>query len=563
MNNPEKRKPRSYISLVLIKRKARFICFLLSLAIINLSISCSYFTVKDLPTTEENISKTIKEFNQSEKYAIVHSDSLSWHLNDIVVNDDKQTLSGSILPINEQHIYKKPRDSKRVHRYNWKKTKPLNEIHFYLKTSSSFQDNQAVTIPLSDIASISVNDKNSGRSVANVFLGTIGTAFAVLLIVAALKSSCPFVYIKNGEKYDFIGELYPGTITPNMQKDDFLPLPNFESENGEYTLKVSNYLKEVQYTDQVQLVAVKHKKNIEVLLDSKGKLQTFSDLVLPSKSKLDNGISDLALALKKDNKFYAFNTSINTDNSTRNIVFQFEKPKQTTKAKLYLTAKNSVWLDYIFGKFNEQFGSYYNTFQKKQQQLPKDSIAKWKMDQHIPLSVYKNTKKGWKLIERISTVGPMAMRDLVVPIDMDDVEGDSIEIKLETGFMFWEVDYVAMDFSENLDLNFEYIDASKAIDQDGKDVTVLLAKADSIYFVQPNIGDEVLVNFPAPENQDGLEHSIFLKNRGYYNYKRNYKGVPDFEKLKTFRAPNTFTKFSEDAYFDFVNYNPNNLAYNE
>ena len=293
------------------KKTSKIISSILSVAILHLSISCSYFTVKDLPTTEENISKTIDEFNQSEKYAIVHSDSLSWHLNDIVVNDDKQTLSGDILPVDEQHIYKKSRDSKRVHRYQRNKTKPLNEIHFYLKTPSSFQDNQAVTIPLSDIASISVNDKNTGRSIANVFVGTIGTTFAALLIVAALKSSCPFVYLKQ-----------------------------IDVKNDEYTIKISNYLKEIQYTDYVQLVLFNHDDNVEVLLDSKGEFQTFKNIMAPKNVVLDDGLKHIEPALKKDNKFYAFNTSVKTENSSRNITFEFDKPKDSDEAKLYLTAKN-------------------------------------------------------------------------------------------------------------------------------------------------------------------------------------------------------------------------------
>lgn len=563
MNNQNTKKNKCYLSLRLSKRNTKTLSFLLSLAILNLTISCSYYTVRHVPTTEETVSKTVKEFNQSEKYVILHLGEWSWHLENTIVNDDNQTMSGEISEVGESHKSLKPRQSKRVHRYNPSKTQPLNEVHFHLKNINNFENTQTVSIPLSDIESISVNDKNTGRAIANVFLGTIGTAFAVLLIVAALKSSCPFVYIKNGEEYAFVGELYPGTITPNMQKDDYLPLPNFESENDEYTVKISNYLKEVQYTDQVQLVLVNHDKDIEVLMDSNGSLQTFRNLVPPKESIQDNGIKNLSLALKKDNQFYAFDTPIKTNNSTRNMVFKFEKQKESKEAKLYLTAKNSVWLDYAFGKFNEQFGSYYNTFQKKQQEVSGDSIAKWKMNQHIPLSVYKNTKTGWELIERIGTVGPMAMRDIVVPINMDDVDGDNIEIKLETGFMFWEVDYVAIDFSENLDLKPEYITPSKALDQKGNDVTKLLIEADKNYFVQPHIGDEVIVNFPASKNQECLEQSVFIKNRGYYNYIRDYKGIPDFEKLKTFRQPNTFTKFSEEAYLNFVNYNPNNLAYNE
>jgi len=538
------------------------IAWLLIVAILNLS-SCSYYTTRTVSTTGENISKTVKEFNQTEKYVIIHSNSLSWHLKDMVINEDNQTISGIILPINEQHQYKRIRESKRVHSYSYK-TKPLDEVHFYLKTSNNFQANSETIIALSDIASVSVNDKNTGRTIANVLLGTVGTLFVVLLLIAALKSSCPFVYIKNGDEFDFVGELYPGIITANMQKDDYLPLSKFKPDNGTYSLKIANQLKEIQYTDHVQLVLVNHEKDVEVLLDKEGKIQTFSKINLPIKATLDNEILDIKTALKKDNNFYAFNTSIENENNTRNVIFEFDKPKQKGDAKLYLTAKNSVWLDYIFGKFNEEFGSYYKTFQKQQQQVDTDKIKKWSQGQHIPLSVYIKTIDGWQLVDRINTVGPMSMRDLVLPLKLDNVHGNKVQVKLETGFMFWEVDYVGMDFTNNIDLELEYINPSKAVDQYGNDVTDLLDKTDEKYFAQPNIGDEVLVNFSINELKGELNHSVFLKNRGYYNYIRDYKGIPDFEKLKSFKENGAFTNFSEEAYFDFVNnINSNQLAYYE
>jgi hypothetical protein len=520
--------------------------------------------VKDVPTTQEKITKQVDDFNAQEKYVIVHSEKFFWHLKDMVLNDDDQTISGTIVYVSNEHTYKKPREVKRVHRYNTNNTNPLNEVHFYLKTPTSFNINETVSISLKEIERISVNDKNRNRAVANVLISTVGIAFATLALYAALKSSCPFVYIKDGQEYQFVGELYPGTITPNLQKSDYLPLPNFNPENELYTLKVSNQLKEVQYTDQLQLIAINHPKNMEVLMDSKGQLQTLENIESPINVKSDGRLQDLDVALKKDSNYYAFNSYEATSNSTRSMVFEFIKPENTKEGKLYLTAKNSVWLDYIFGKFNEQFGSYYNTFQKKQQTIEKEKLNEWTNGQNIPLSVYVKEKDDWKLVERINTVGPLAMRDLVVPIDLDVNKDEVLQIKLETGFMFWEVDYVGIDFSKTSDLNIEYIDPVSAIDQYNNDVTHLLNKQDSHYFIQPNIGDEVIVSFPAMSiNDNSTKTTVFLKNRGYYNYIRDYKGFPDQEKLEAFKEDGAFTKFSETAYFEFVNFGSNNIAHNE
>lgn len=546
------------------KMLSKGLALMLTIAILNLPVSCSYFNVRSVPTTEENKSEQIKAFNESRKYVIIHSNDISWNLDNMVINEDDQTISGIILPVNDQHQYEKIRKSKRVHSYNKGKSEPLNEVHLMLKTSINFQSNASVSIPLSDIASMSVNDKNTGRTIANILLTTVGAIFVLTLIALATKSSCPFVYVKNGEEFDFVGELYPGIITANMQKDDYLPLPNFSAESGQYTLKIANHLKEIQHTDFVQLISVTHEKNVEVLIDSKGELQSIKNLISPVLVTQDDGLKNKRKASKKDNEFYGFDTSMYSENSTRNVIFDFNNPLKKKSAKLYLTAKNSVWLDYIFGKFNEQFGSYYNKFQRNQQKVPFDTIQNWSESQHIPLSIYLKTNHEWKLIEKIKTVGPMAMRNIVVPLTLENVERlDKIQIKLETGFMFWEVDYVGIDYSKNIDMKPIYISPSNAIDQYGNDVTLLLNKPDENYFSQPNIGDEAIVNFQVAPCNENQEKSIFLHNRGYYNYIRDYKGVPDIDKLKSFKEKNTFTRFSENTYFDFVTINLEKTVYHE
>ncbi len=168
-----------YFSMQFGLRKTRIISLILSLAVLNLSMSCSYYSVRNVPTTKDTISKEIKTFNEAEKYVILHSNTSTWHLKNMVINEDDQTMSGTIIPLGFEHQYKKPRESKRVHGYDKSKTMPLNEVHFYLKDSIDGSANSEVQIPLSNINSISVNDKNTNRTIANIALTTVGIAFVV------------------------------------------------------------------------------------------------------------------------------------------------------------------------------------------------------------------------------------------------------------------------------------------------------------------------------------------------------------------------------------------------
>jgi hypothetical protein len=148
----------------------------------------------------------------------------------------------------------------------------------------------------------------------------------------------------------------------------------------------------------------------------------------------------------------------------------------------------------------------------------------------------------------------MAYRDIAIPLDLNKIAGDKVIIKLETGFMFWEVDYVGIDYSDNLKLDVNYISPSSAIDGKNIDVTQLLSKQDNSFFVQPNVGDEVIVSFKTNVTNSETNKTLFLKNRGYYNYIRDYDTEPNFQKLKLFKEPGAFTNFSKYEYEALMDY---------
>lgn len=345
---------------------------------------------------------------------------------------------------------------------------------------------------------------------------------------------------------------FRGAITPNTQRDDHIPLPKFVPAGEDYIIKVTNELKEIQYTDLLQLLVLEHPEDVKVLLDQNGKAHSFSKIEAPDKAFSDRFSVDLSNVLQEDKRLFLFDSDIATKDGSRSLTMEFTKPAGAKQAKLFLTAKNSFWLDYTFGKFNEQFGSYYNTFQKKQLETPGEESNQWAVDQNIPLSIYIKTKGEWKLVERISTVGPLAFRDLVVPIDLEDLQQEKVVVKLETGFMFWEIDQAGMDFSENIIMKEVVLEPSFAVDEKGENVTDLLRKTDKKYLIQPEIGNEVIVSFKYNPENFTASTTAFLKSRGYYTYIRDYKGIPKLAELQTFRKSGRFSRFSEEQYKKFI-----------
>ncbi|MFO7673221.1 MAG: hypothetical protein R6V74_05885, partial [Lutibacter sp.] len=234
-------------------------------------------------------------------------------------------------------------------------------------------------------------------------------------------------------------------------------------------------------------------------------------------------------------------------------------PKNAGTGKLVLTARNSYWLDYMYGKFNEKMGTYFNEFQKKQENVSAEKSMEWMLNQGIPLGIYVKNSSGWQLISYENVTGPLAKRELVVPIEFESSSESKISIKLESGFMFWEIDCAGIDFSENQPIQISYLKPVQAVDENGKNVTVDLQNADKKYLLQSKIGSVTTVDFQASELEtETTTTTVFLKNRGYYTYIRDYKGKPDFAELKTFREKGAFTRFSKASYFQYVS-NPHML----
>lgn len=218
-----------------------------------------------------------------------------------------------------------------------------------------------------------------------------------------------------------------------------------------------------------------------------------------------------------------------------------------------MAKKNSFWLDYTFGEFYDLFGWYYNKWKKKKKKAPADEMLNWSLDQGIPIAVYIEKNGNWEFVDYFNIIGPMAERKDILPIDLSDIQSDTISFKLEYAPLFWEIDYVAMDFTPDLPVQQKTIPLESAIDGNGQDVTDLLNYDDDKYLDQSEIGNEVTLIFPASEIPNKMQRSIFLHSKDHYEILRNPRGIPNFFYLKSFNKPGKFVKFSNKLFLDIYN----------
>ncbi|MFN8256238.1 MAG: hypothetical protein U0W24_11145 [Bacteroidales bacterium] len=509
------------------------------------SIGCQYFKVNSITNPND---LNMYDLGKIHKYFIVHIKEKTFCLKDISLDSTK--LSGR-LELPQKKIYYNQNLNTNIKK---SEIDILNEIHFYLNNSMNDLNIGQVDIPLECINEIRIIEKDTGKTTFSAIIGTLGVlagAFVLVSVIVALtKSSCPFVYVNDGEGYVFEGEIFGGAIAKNLARDDYMPLPSIEPANGNYHLRISNELKEKQYTDLAQLIVVNHPKNTKILLDKYGNPQIIDKPVAPQFANSYSGENLLPILSKVDKSVYMFNDE---DFSKNGIIIKFSKPEGINKGKLLLNASNSLWFDYLFGKFLSKFGVSYNTWMKKQEQIPKEERIQRMTDSDFPLSIYIKSNNQWKLVDYLNTVGPLAARNFVIPVDFSDIKNNEIEIKIETGFMFWEIDYACIDFSSNSELNIAAIQPKQAIGTGLKNWKSALENIDNQYMIQENSGEFTELLFTEVPRQIYENQTVFLHSRGYYELIRNFKGIPQINELNKFKIPGYFSDYSRIEYLKTKN----------
>jgi len=506
-------------------------------------VGCNYFKVSSTYSiTPEQLAIA------KEDYIIVHfSCDEAYRLNHLIIDTENNEITGVKEKIDaEHHLLSDVYNSN--NRYQPKLNPRHDELHLYA-TENEEMHGDHIKILLKDIIKVEVYNKQTGKLVLQYVGGAVVFAGVAFIIFILAWASCPFIYTLDENDYNFRGEIYGGAISPNLERDDYMPLPNFTSIDSVFKLKITNELEERQYTDVAELLMVEHPNDIEVLMDSYGAPYSLKRPVSPISATTDLGNDYLSEIKTHDGIAYQFfdETTENKDFSSIDLSFISTGP--TNQMKLVLNLKNTIWLDHTFERFGSLMGNQYDRISSKQNSSPAEQKIQWSKDEGIMLAVKLKTANGWRTIDHINTVGPLASRSIVVPIEADCQAGDELIVRLESGYHFWEVDYAAMDFTSDDPLEINRLPLLAAVDENNIDLMSAIAHQDGDYLEQPYIGAEAILTFDGrPDIQSQKTTTLFLHTRGYYEYIRDYTGKPNISELKKFRMTGTFARFAKTRF---------------
>ena len=532
------------------------IAWILLISFLNLATGCmNYFMVTN---PKGSIDKEIHDFSNQNKTIIIHLDDKAWVLKSPELSDNK--LKGTTEEFHSILNYNvRPNKSNRYRNIKTNdQSAVLNEVHIYIKEMDVKQDSY-VSIPLSSIEKVDVYEKDKNATIGSWALGCIGGGILgsglFLLIWLLTKSSCPFIYVPEGENYALISEIYNGSVQKAIERHDFLKLPALKN-NGqkEFKIKIANEVKEIQNTNLLELWTFDHNKELEVAVDKYGNYHTLSNLKSPDKAFNLKGTDVSGIIGTRDSMFYSGMEISGDMPVTDGIIMEFENPLKADTAKLVVRAKNSVMLDYMIGQFYDMFSIAFKTYMKKQEKASPEALLQWFHKQNLFLSLSVERNGIWENVDYFNIAGPVAMKEDILAIPLNGNESNPLRVKLEYGNYFWEIDYAGIDFSQDKKIDFKIVNPITAINQSGDDVTKNLFSDDKLYYSQPNVGDYADITYNIPE-LTGEKQTFYLHSKGWYKILRTPQGKPDIKKLEAFRQPGYFNKFVNDYISSFADDN--------
>jgi hypothetical protein len=375
----------------------------------------------------------------------------------------------------------------------------------------------------------------------------VGSAALGLTAFILIVCNCPHVYIDNGDGLEYNNTLFTGAKASQLERFDYKELPDYFPTSSGFTIQIKNEDKEDQFTNLVEVISVMHPKGIEVVADKNGEIHTLQKLEGPISATDNTNTSVLPYLEARDDYAYRFNPL--TFDDLAEVALTFDAKRQSTDAKLVIRARNTMWSGYVYDEFNKLFGKNHGKWVEMNKDKSKEEREKWMREQGIKLLVDIKQNGEWVTIDEVEVVGDPSHNQVVIPIQRS-LFGEELEVRLRSGFMFWELDCVGVDFSENKAVEVQVHKPAKATGNNGADFTQQLSFDDNDYMQHALHEDlnSTEVNYENLPVDSNLQRTLILKSKGYYVPKSEYTGKTDRKRLQSFVNPGELSRFSRDLY---------------
>lgn len=362
--------------------------------------------------------------------------------------------------------------------------------------------------------------------------------------------SCPFVYSFDGENYVLDSETFGGALFRAAQRTDVDNLDHVKEVGGEYLLRLANELPETQYVDELKLLVVDHPPGTSVLPSFDGSLHVLSS-PHPPREALDFAGHDVThLVHSTDDDAWAsnpFGRDPTVKSEARDgLELTFPRPPDASSVKLALNVQNTLWASHVQGQLLALHGrrlqDWYDLMNASQP--ARDTLTKAMIREGMLLAKLWNGSE-WETAGFVWEVGPVLPKDQIVVLDLRDVPGEELRVRLESTAGFWIVNSVQADYEADPVVEVREVAFTEARDWRGEDVGGLLRSNDGRHYVMAAERDWADLVFPVPPPRPSLDRSTLLKSTGYYTIHVTSEGEPRSDLLaRLLSEPGAYGQFT-------------------
>ena len=285
-------------------------------------------------------------------------------------------------------------------------------------------------------------------------------------------------------------------------------------EHGKVRVRLDNPSGAPRGVDAAKLVVVDHPPGAGVAPDALGIVRALAGPVAPARAVDRTGRDILPLVVQKDASFWRSpggDPAPGTAASARDeLTFEFPRPAGARRARLLVNAVNAMWPAEFAREIPVRIEG------AGPGKVPKPA---YREDEFIKLSVRLETVFGWQTGQVIFAGGPLPAETIAYGLDLRDVKGATVRIKLEPPAGFWIIDYLAFDFGPDAAPDAAVVDVDNVENVDGPAVAGILhalSEEDGADLFLLDPGAESVLTFTAPPPKAGMERTFFLKTVSRY-----------------------------------------------
>lgn len=375
------------------------------------------------------------------------------------------------------------------------------------------------TIAVADVESLLVRRYDAGRTGRAVL---VPVAVIGLLVAALAASSCPFVYVDDGEAYRLVAEPLGGAVSRGLQRTDLAQLEGLQVVDGEYRLLLINELDETQHLDQLSLVLVTHRQGELPVTDRNATIHVVTGLHPPLAATLGSGEDLLPLVREADANRWTSSADpavLAADGRTRDtLLLRFARPA-TDSARLVAGAAVSPWGAHMLKRMLDLWGGDVDEWYRMLDQSAASRALheSWLLREELwLLKVWVEEVGGWRAQDVIIGGGPYVSELQAVALDLSRVEGAEVRIRLDAPRGYWAFDSFALAVDAGRPVQLRELTARTALHRGQADVSRTLAAADGDHVIMEAVGERIDVRFPAPAPSEAEVVTGFLRASGFY-----------------------------------------------